>query len=74
MKKSAKQKHVKAWAILNHYGDLWTTKVFSSENDANMHMIEFWTNIKNPPDMSGHKVVEVIVTITLPEGGKTIKK
>jgi hypothetical protein len=51
----------KALGILNHLGDPWTFKTFETRDAAAEYIKQFWKGIKNPPDMSEHRIVPVII-------------
>lgn len=63
MSKNSKAKKIKAFGILNAFGDFWTTKTFQDEAEAEDYKELFWSKIENPPDMSKHKVVPVEITL-----------
>ena len=61
--KNKKEKKIKfkTLGILNMDGEFWTKKTFQTWAEAENYMHAFWGNIKNPPDMSKHEIVEVEV-------------
>ena len=48
-----------AYGILNAYGDPWSPKTFETIAEAERYMEVFWGDLKNPPDMSKHKVIQL---------------
>ena len=51
-----------ALGILNRFGKFWTHKTFETEDEARDYMKNFWGKNSNPPDMSKHKIIPVIIT------------
>ncbi|MEH2501271.1 hypothetical protein V1290_000082 [Bradyrhizobium sp. AZCC 1578] len=45
------------YGILNPYGDMWTSEVFSTEGQARGHLERFWRTVPGGSDLSKYKIV-----------------
>lgn len=58
------------WSILNHLGELWTPENFDTERQAT-DFLDGWKRDNPKMDLSKHKVIPVLVTMTAaPTGAK----
>ena len=53
----------KRWSILNHLGESWTPENFGTERQATAYL-DGWKRDNPKMDVSKHKVVPVLVTMT----------
>lgn len=57
------------WSILNHLGESWTPENFDTERQATA-FLDRWKRDNPKMDLSKHKVIPVLVTMTAaPTGG-----
>lgn len=48
------------FGILNPYGDVWTTDIFPSAEEAREHVVTFWRDtMKEPQGAGGYRIVRV---------------
>ena len=57
-----KIKSVKAFGILNAYGEFWTNRTFDTELEAENYMNDFWGSITPRPSMDKHRVISVRIS------------
>ena len=67
-----REKKVKAWGILNAFGEFWTPRAFPEEKQAYDYMKNWQSEFKDPPNMTRHKIVPVVITLpkVAPKTGK----
>lgn len=49
-------RHV-GFGILNPWGDMWTSEVFSTQEAARDHLAAFWRGSSSPPDLTRYRIV-----------------
>jgi len=57
------------WSILNHLGELWTPENFDTERQATA-FLDGWKRDNPKMDLSKHKVIPVLVTMTAAPTGE----
>lgn len=57
------------WSILNHLGELWTPENFDTERQATA-FLDRWKRDNPKMDLSKHKVIPVLVTMTAAPTGE----
>ena len=45
------------FVILNPFGDVWSPKVFTSEQEAMTYVSDFWTRITSAKNINGYRAV-----------------
>lgn len=62
--------HSVGWAIVNPWGEFWSTEVFDSEDSARIHFNKFWQSPGfkgSPPKWEDYRAVKVRQTIEVVE-------
>lgn len=57
------------WSILNHLGELWTPENFDTERQATA-FLDRWKRDNPKMDLSRHRVIPVLVTMTAAPTGE----
>lgn len=50
------------WGIVSPYGQMWTTEIFQTEEEAGDYIKRFWAGVKNAPELSKFRIVRAKTT------------
>lgn len=73
MPNKPKSAHRDGWGILNRYGDMWSSNVFSTKEQAESYLRDFWRGNENAPDLTSYRIIwcrQRTVPIREPEAKK----
>jgi hypothetical protein len=58
MSKKPKTASREGYGILNPYGDMWSSNVFDTMDEASEYLRNFWRKSKPGADLSAYKIVK----------------